>query len=482
MLHAAIVLAVFTAPVRNQFRTAEFVAPVEFHPEHYDIVYVPSHALPQMSDAGGASAGASGTVGGAALQMPEQTIRIARGKLVIPHVVDVPKLALPHIDAPANLLVSSAPAPSIPVNAIQHERIMTVQAFASTSVVPPTPQIVRERISTEPALPVSPVPPPVSTPSRDTLIGSRLELPTPVAPPKQDEAATLAAIKAGVPPPDVKVVDIGSIAPPRPKDTAVVVSSQPGTSIGKTNSQSPGAIAMSPAGAGKPGIGEGVGTGAANGASTGGTTKGGGTGTSTVGTASGDGSASAGISPGVGPGGSGAGVIAGAIPGVTISGNMVMVPSFGPSPKPGNSTARMPEDQRNVRPVTIVSTANSGGAVSARGLLAGQRVYTIYIDTAAGLAFLQFSEHASGAAQHDLTAPEPILSAVPSGLKAARVLLAGIMDRNGALKNLRVLEAASPEIGANLLQIVQHWHFRPALLGDDPVEIDALLGLNVDTR
>jgi hypothetical protein len=480
-LHLAIVLAIASAPIKQAFQTPDFVSAVEFHPEHYEIVYVPQNSLPTMKDAGGAAQGSSGAAGGAALQTPEQTIHIARGNLVLPHVVDVPKLALPRTETPANLLVSSALAPSVPANAIQHERIMTVQAFAATSVVAPTPQIVRERLVVDPALEVVPVPPPVSTPARDTLAGSKLELPVPdVA--KRTEAATLAAIRAGVPPPDIPVVNVGTMAPPAPKDSSVIVSSQPGAAIGKPSEQSPGAIAMSPTGAGRPGIGEGTGTGAAHGDSSGSTAQGGGSGATVTGYGPGDSAVHGGIAPGAGPGGSGAGMIGGAIPGVTISGGQVMLPSFGPTPSAKQNSPRSPKDQHAMRPVTVVATATAGGAVSAHGLLKGPKVYTIYIDTTAGLAFLQFAERTAGPIGRELTAPEPILSMVPAHLRSARVLLAGVMDTNGSLKNLRIVEAVSEDMARSAIAAVQNWHFRPAYAGANPVEVDAIFGLNVDTR
>lgn len=485
LLHAAIVLAVISAPIRDAWRAPDFVAPIEFHPEHYEIVYTPPNSLPQMMDAGGAASGSSGTQGGAALRTPQQTIRIARGNLVKPNVVDAPKLQLPHTATPANLLMSSAPAPSVPVNAIQHERIMTVQAFAPTPAVVAPPQIVREPVKVDPLLPQPPVPPPVSVPVREAVVGSHIELPTPAAPPpdKRSEAATLAAIRAGIPPPDLKQVDIGSIASPT-KDTAVVISSQPGKSVGKPSSDSPGATAMSPTGAGKPGVGEGVGSGAAHGTETGAGAIGKGTGTAiAAGGGMGDSSVRTGISPGPGPGGSGHGALVGGIAGVTISGGTVMIPSFGASAGVKAGSARMPKEDRNMRPITVVATARSGGAVSARGLLKGAKVYTIYIDTTAGLAFLQFAEHAmSENPRHELTVPEPIMSKVPNDLRSQRVLLAGIMDRSGSLRNLRVVEAGSQDAATALIDAIGHWHFRPALRDDNPVEVDAIFGLNVDTK
>ena len=485
LLHFGIVLVLISAPVRDAMRAPEFVSPVEVHPDHYDIVYVPEHSLPQMKDAGGAAAGSTGASGGAALQTPEQSIRIVRGNPVVPNVVDAPKLVLPHTEAPANLLVASAPVPSVPVDAIQHERIMTVQAFAATAAVAPVPQIVRDSTVTTPLLPMPEVAPPLAKADDDSVAGSTLRLPKPVAKPTPSnvDPATLAAIRAGVPPPDVKSVDIGSIASPT-RNTAVVLSSEPGASVGKPSAQSPGAVAMSPTGAAKPGIGEGTGGGAARGTSSGAGTKGGGTGTTTAGAGlGGDVSVHAGISPGAGPGGSGAGMIAGAIPGVTISGGKVMIPSFGATTPAKAGTSRFPKDERNVRPVTVVATASAGGAVSARGILKGAKVYTIYIDTTAGLAFLQFAERgADPRLQHDITVPEPIVSKVPDALRSARVLLAGVMDRNGTLRNLRIVEAASKDTAQNLIEAVERWHFRPALRDDSPVEVDAIFGLNVDTR
>src|SRR5689334_2815702 len=52
-LHLAIVIAVATAPISDQFHSREFVSPVDFHEEHYELVYVPQSSLPQMTDAGG---------------------------------------------------------------------------------------------------------------------------------------------------------------------------------------------------------------------------------------------------------------------------------------------------------------------------------------------------------------------------------------------------------------------------------------------
>jgi hypothetical protein len=59
-----------------------------------------------------------------------------------------------------------------------------------------------------------------------------------------------------------------------------------------------------------------------------------------------------------------------------------------------------------------------------------------------------------------------------------------ILDREGALKNLKVYEPgnSTAEIRSRLLVALQNWKFRPAFRGSEPVEVDAILGFGVDTR
>jgi len=45
-----------------------------------------------------------------------------------------------------------------------------------------------------------------------------------------------------------------------------------------------------------------------------------------------------------------------------------------------------------------------------------------------------------------------------------------------------VVESAQPDATAQVLTALQHWRFRPAMRGDQPVEVDVMLGFNMDTR
>ena len=117
------------------------------------------------------------------------------------------------------------------------------------------------------------------------------------------------------------------------------------------------------------------------------------------------------------------------------------------------------------------------------GVLKGSKVYTIYIDTAMGMAALQYAERASADSTfaEDLTAPEPLNFNLPEGIPHSRVLLSCIMDKAGALKNVRILESGRNDVTSRVITAIQHWRFRPVLRGDDPIEVDAILGFNIGT-
>ncbi len=61
------------------------------------------------------------------------------------------------------------------------------------------------------------------------------------------------------------------------------------------------------------------------------------------------------------------------------------------------------------------------------------------------------------------------------------MVIACVLDKSGMLKNLRVLEPGSAQTG-KVLAALNNWKFRPALRGNEPVEVNAILGFNIDTR
>jgi TonB family protein len=56
------------------------------------------------------------------------------------------------------------------------------------------------------------------------------------------------------------------------------------------------------------------------------------------------------------------------------------------------------------------------------------------------------------------------------------------LDAAGNLKNVKVLEAGPADMTAKVLAALRSWKFRPAMRGDNPVEVTAILGFAIDTN
>lgn len=134
--------------------------------------------------------------------------------------------------------------------------------------------------------------------------------------------------------------------------------------------------------------------------------------------------------------------------------------------------------------ITIVGTSRSGGAFNYYGALKGDKVYTIYLDTALGPAVLEFADPTSTTHPYgeDLTAPHPMRTDLPANLKRSRLVIACILDRSGLVRNTRVLEPGTHEFTTKVLAALPAWKFRPAFRGEQPVEVNAILGFDIDTR
>lgn len=294
-------------------------------------------------------------------------------------------------------------------------------------------------------------------------------------------------------------LDLGSsVAPPsnnaagNAPGTAVVISNQPGKQVGVPNSAATGAVAMSPTGTAKSGLGGsggGSGIGKGNGPGAGLQAEGSGAGRDGTGRGS-DPNSRAGISQYPGPGGAGIGTTSPpAMPGVSVQGGSTQVinlPSFGapngdsPSTGPGHSSVNVHKGSG----ITIEATPRSGGVFGYYGILKGDRNYSIYIDTSLGTAVMQYADAASAAhlSSENLSAPEPMRKDLPAGLRPTRVIIACILDRSGEIKEMRVLEPGAAETTSKILVALHSWKFRPAFRGNEPVEVNAILGFGVDTR
>ena len=174
------------------------------------------------------------------------------------------------------------------------------------------------------------------------------------------------------------------------------------------------------------------------------------------------------------------------MPGVSVQGgsNIVTLPSFGADgsqPSQGRSTVAK---NHGGQEITIVGTSRSGGAFNFYGVLKGDKVYTIYIDTALGTAVMEYADPMSAIHPYaeDLTAPQPMRADVPGNLKPSRLIIACVLDRSGILKNPQVLEPGGSEMTSKVLAALPSWKFRPVFRGDQPVEVNAILGFAIDTR
>jgi hypothetical protein len=287
-------------------------------------------------------------------------------------------------------------------------------------------------------------------------------------------------------------MDVGALAPTKGggsgADAGVVVSPQPGPKIGLPTNGSKGSTALSPSGGTTPGAGGaggGASIGTGNGSGSG--LKGEGTGAGKAGAGRGsDPSARGGISPSAGPGGAGnAPSGSPAVPGVSVSGGstIVTLPSFGSDSPPDSPAGRsVPQKQQELN-VTVVATATSGGAFEPyKNLLHGE-TYTTYLDTTAGTVVMEFAD-ASGSRPGiaTVTAPQAIRTTLPAGLPHARIVIACTLDASGNLRVVRVLEPGSALITAKVISALNSWKFQPAMRGDQPIPVSAILGFGIDTN
>lgn len=257
-----------------------------------------------------------------------------------------------------------------------------------------------------------------------------------------------------------------------------IISSRPGQEVGAVEGNHPGTLAMSPAGSGTTGAGgSGTGSGIAHGSGPGSGIKGSGTGAAKSGSGPGaDPNVAGGNSTAKGPGGTGTGdSITVGFSGVSISGGAVTLPSFGAGAADPKAPPRGPGDSTNRPSITVVATGRSGGGTGLYGYLKGEQVYTIYVETRAGIVVLQFAEHGpTTSSDVQLAPPEAVNVDLPTET-VSHLLVGCMLDRAGKLQNLRILEAADAKWAATIITALAHWRFRPALRNDRPVAVDAIL-------
>ena len=291
--------------------------------------------------------------------------------------------------------------------------------------------------------------------------------------------------------------DAGSVlAPPKGAggnrdSSGVVVSAQPGSNMGVPGTGGKGSLALSPSGGDKPGIGgSGGGTGLVHGEGAGSSLTGEGAGAGKPGTGhAADLNSRGGISPTPGPGGAGSAPTGSpTVPGVDVRGGstIVTLPSFGSDAgsRDPNLPGRTSVKAQQGPSITIVATSRSGGAFDFYGKLPGDN-YTVYVDTTMGTVVMQFAEIDPAAAPAHagaLTGPQGLRTNLPADLPHTRIVIKAKLDASGNLRNLQVLEPGPAAMTAKIMAALPGWKFRPAMRGEQPVEVYAILGFNIDTN
>jgi len=290
-------------------------------------------------------------------------------------------------------------------------------------------------------------------------------------------------------------LDSGSVLAPATgggsgTNAGAVISSDPGSKVGMPTVGGTGSLSMSPSGGDKSGLGgAGGGSSIGRGTDSGSGLKGHGAAAANSGPGRGaDPSARGGISPSPGPGGAGTAPSGTpAVPGVSVSGGstIVTLPSFGSdSSSPSSQTpTRSSAKGSTTLGVTVVATASSGGAFEPyTNLLRGEK-YTTYIDSSLGPVVMEFADenaagHAFGAT---LSAPQSVRIDLPEGLPHGRLTIKCTVDAEGNVKNLKVLEAGPAGMTAEVIAALHSWKFQPAMRGNQPVAVTAILGFGIST-
>jgi hypothetical protein len=163
-----------------------------------------------------------------------------------------------------------------------------------------------------------------------------------------------------------------------------------------------------------------------------------------------------------------------------------LTPSFGSGESDPSVPGRSPKGgkRRGDLDVTVEAAPRSGGGLPSYGRLLGDKVYTKYIPTTAGTVVMQFADATSATRRYsqELTGPEAILSNLPVTLNHSRIIIRCQLKTSGILREFQKIEADPGAPTKEVVAALSTWKFIPALRGNDAVELNVLLGFNIDTR
>ena len=97
---------------------------------------------------------------------------------------------------------------------------------------------------------------------------------------------------------------------------------------------------------------------------------------------------------------------------------------------------------------------------------------------------MQFAEvnPAARAQGETIVGPQGLRTDLPANLPHARVVIKCRLDASGNLRNIQVVEPGPASMTAKIVAALPSWKFRPAMRGQRSVEVNAILGFNIDTN
>jgi len=226
-----------------------------------------------------------------------------------------------------------------------------------------------------------------------------------------------------------------------------------------------------------------------------------------------DGTPGGGVAGGGGTGGNGSGAGGGRgiaqiqIPGLSVKGGGASTGSsgvVGPGRKRGFSEMVTIEEPAESYNVTIVEGRSGGAGLGVFGVLTGKRNYTVFIPMPGGRWIMQFSEipdateadpapaktaRPSGATVNvgmgeTITQPRPFRKVDPgrpedeelARLRGLTVLFA-VIRKDGTVEKVRVVRSLNPALDERAMEALKKWKFKPAQLGNETIEVQALFGI-----
>jgi Gram-negative bacterial TonB protein C-terminal len=179
----------------------------------------------------------------------------------------------------------------------------------------------------------------------------------------------------------------------------------------------------------------------------------------------------------------------GAFPGIVIQGGeRSPMPSVARhSQLPGEARMQSSYD------LTIVSSGNSGGGLADFGIFLNEPVFTVYIEmtNSAGHALspwvLQYAFVGASESLRDTLAPplpqNKVLPDWPSELvdrfAGEMIVIHALIAADGKVHDVHVLQSPHTPLNQSLLEALDQWTFRPAIMDGQPVAVKALLGVPV---